>query len=108
VGELVNGEIREYEIHPEDFGLAMASNRSFKVNNADESKAKMFEALSDAPSPARDIVALNAGMAIYGAGLANSIADGLTRANAVIASGAARAKLDQFVQVTQQLGANNG
>ncbi len=108
VGELVNGEIREYEIHPEDFGLAMASNRSFKVSNADESKQKMFESLSDVASPARDIVALNAGMALYGAGIATSIADGLARANSVIASGAARAKLDQFVQVTQQLGAHNG
>jgi len=104
VGELINGEIREYEIHPEDFGLAMASNRSFKVSNATESQQKMFESLSDVASPARDIVALNSGIALYGAGIASSIADGLARANAVIQSGAARAKLDQFVQVTQQLG----
>jgi len=107
VGELINGEIREYEIHPEDFGLAMASNRSFKVTNSAESKEKMFESLSGEASPARDIVALNAGMALYGAGIADSIADGLARATQVIKSGAARAKLDQFIKVTQQLGANN-
>jgi len=108
VGELVNGEIREYEIHPEDFGLAMASNRSFKVTNAAESKAKMLESLSDQPSPARDIVALNAGIALYGAGIASSIADGLARAKQTIDSGAAHAKMEQFIQVTQQLGAHNG
>src|SRR3954468_15789428 len=63
VGELVNGEIREYEIHPEDFGLTMSSNRSFKVNNAAESKQKIIESLSNTAgnNPARDIVALNAG-----------------------------------------------
>lgn len=111
VGELINGEIREYEIHPEDFGLTMSSNRSFRVSNAEESKQKIIESLSRAPdnttNPARNIVALNAGMAIYGAGIATSIANGLSRANEVINSGAARAKLDQFVQVTQQLGAHN-
>ena len=108
VGELVNGEIREYEIHPEDFGLAMASNRSFKVANAAESKSKMLESLSDQHSPARDIVALNAGIALYGAGIVDSIADGLERAKQTIISGAARAKMEQFIQVTQQLGAHNG
>jgi anthranilate phosphoribosyltransferase len=107
VGELVNGEIREYEIHPEDFGLAMASNRSFKVSNAAESKQKLLESLSNVPSPARDIVALNSGIAIYGAGLATSIADGLSQANSVINSGAALAKLNHFVQVTQQLGTHH-
>lgn len=107
VGELVNGEIREYEIHPEDFGLAMASNRSFKVANAAESKSKMLESLSDQHSPSRDIVALNAGIALYGAGIATSIADGLERAKQAIISGAALAKMAQFIQVTQQLGAHN-
>ena len=107
VGELVNGEIREYEIHPEDFGLAMASNRSFKVANAADSRAKMMESLSNQASPAKDIVSLNAGIALYGAGVADSIADGLERAKQCINSGAALAKLEQFVQVTQQLGAHN-
>ena len=104
VGELVNGEIREYEIHPEDFGLQMIASRNLKVADSVESKAKIFEALDNVDSPARDIVALNAGTALYAAGVASSIADGLTKARAAIASGAARAKLEQFVQVTQALG----
>jgi anthranilate phosphoribosyltransferase len=105
VGELVNGEIREYEIHPEDFGLQMIASRNLKVADSTESKAKMFEALAGEPGAASDIVALNAGTALYAAGVASSIEDGLKKARAVVASGAARAKLDQFVQVTQQLGA---
>ena len=103
VGELVNGEIREYEIHPEDFGLQMVASRNLKVSGAIESKQKIFEALNDTPGAARDIVALNAGTALYAAGVAHSIADGLQRARTVMTSGAARAKLDQFVAVTQQL-----
>jgi anthranilate phosphoribosyltransferase len=105
VGELVDGEIREYEIHPEDFGLQMTASRNLKVSDSTESKAKIFEALANVDGPARDIVALNAATALYAAGIAASIGDGLSKARAVIASGAARAKLDQFVRVTQELGA---
>jgi anthranilate phosphoribosyltransferase len=105
VGELVDGEIREYEIHPEDFGLQMVASRNLKVSGATESKQKIFEALDNTPGPVRDIVMLNAGTALYAAGAAASIGDGLTKAHDVLASGAARAKLDQFVKVTQQLGA---
>ena len=104
VGELVDGEIREYEIHPEDFGLQMVATRNLKVSGATESKEKILEALNNVTGPVRDIVALNAGTALYAAGVAASIADGLTKARAVIASGAALKKLEQFVQVTQQLG----
>jgi anthranilate phosphoribosyltransferase len=104
VGELVNGEIREYEIHPEDFGLQMIASRNLKVSGAAESKEKILEALDNTPGPARDIVVLNAGTALYAAGITASISDGLGKAQQVLASGAARAKLDQFVQVTQQLG----
>jgi anthranilate phosphoribosyltransferase len=107
VGELVNGEIREYEIHPEDFGLAMIASRNLKVADAAESKARILEALRGEPGPAHDIVALNAGTALYAAGVAASIEDGLQRARTAIASGAALAKLDQFVGVTRQLGAVN-
>jgi len=105
VGELVNGEIREYEIHPEDFGMQMIASRNLKVSNSAESKQKVLEALEDQPGPARDIVAINAGTALYAAGVASSIADGLETARAVIASGAAKAKLDQFVQATQAIAA---
>lgn len=104
VGELVNGEIREYDIHPEDFGLQMVSNRNLRVNGADESKAKILEVMNNVPGAATDIVALNAGAALYGAGIAASIAEGVKLAQAAIASGAARAKLEQFIEVTQQLG----
>jgi anthranilate phosphoribosyltransferase len=104
VGELVNGEIREYEIHPEDYGLQMIASRNLRVADSAASKAMMMEALNGEPGAAYDIVALNAGTALYAAGVASSIEDGLAKARAVILSGAARAKLDQFVQVTQQLG----
>ncbi|MFA9275684.1 MAG: anthranilate phosphoribosyltransferase [Candidatus Aquirickettsiella gammari] len=104
VGELVNGEIREYDIHPEDFGLQMVSNRSLKVSGAEESKARILDVLNNVPGPATDIVSLNAGAALYGAGIADSIADGVKKAQAAIASGAALTKLNQLVEVTQQLG----
>jgi anthranilate phosphoribosyltransferase len=104
VGELINGEIREYEIHPEDFGMSMIASRNLKVADSVESKAKMMEALRGDPGAAADIVALNAGTALYAAGVASSIEDGLARARTAVSSGAALAKLEQFVQVTQQLG----
>jgi len=104
VGELVDGEIREYEIHPEDFGLHMKSNRGLKVAGAQESKEMVLEALSDLEGTPREIVALNAGTALYSANVASSIEDGLRRAREALASGAARRKLDEFVATTQQLG----
>jgi len=104
VGELINGEIREYEIHPEDFGLPMIASRNLKVADAAASRVKMMEALNGEAGPAYDIVALNAGVALYAAGVAASIEDGLQRARAAIVSGAAKAKLEQFVDVTRRLG----
>jgi len=101
VGELVDGEIREYDIHPEDFGLQMTSSRNLKVANAAESIAKIREALDNKAGPARDIVALNAGTSLYAAGVSSDIADGVRRAREAIASGAARAKLEQFTKFTQ-------
>jgi anthranilate phosphoribosyltransferase len=103
VGELKNGEIREYEIHPEDFGLSMISNRSLRVADAAESRLMLLAALDDTPGAAREIVVLNAGAALYAANIAESIADGIAAARKAIASGAARAKLDEFVAVTQRL-----
>ena len=103
VGELKDGVIREYEIHPEDFGLAMASSRQLKVANAQESQAKLLAVLGNERGTAHDIVALNAGTALYVANVAESIADGIGKAREAIASGAARAKLDEFVRYTQSL-----
>lgn len=102
VGELINGEILEYEIHPEDFGLDMISNRSLRVIDATESKTMLLGALENKPGAARDIVALNAGAALYTANVAGSIADGIQRAREAMASGAARDKLNAFVTFTQK------
>ncbi|AJC20108.1 anthranilate phosphoribosyltransferase [Pandoraea pulmonicola] len=102
VGELKDGKVTEYEIHPEDFGLQMVSNRSLKVGSAEESKTMLIEALDDTPGTAREIVALNAGTALYAANRAASIGDGIKMARESIASGAARAKLDEFVTFTQR------
>jgi anthranilate phosphoribosyltransferase len=103
VGELKDGQVREYEIHPEDFGLRMISNRGLKVADALESKAMVLEALSGTEGTPREIVALNAGTALYAAGVAGSIAEGLERAREAIASGAARRRLDTFVAATRKL-----
>ncbi len=102
VGELKDDQIREYEIHPEDFGIQMVSNRGLRVNDAAESKVMVFEALDNVEGTPREIVCLNAGSALYTAGVADSIQDGIARAREAIASGAARAKLDQFVRATQR------
>ncbi len=111
VGELKNGEVREYDIHPEDFGLAMQSNRSLRVAGAAESKDVVLAALGDAPlsvpsaveHTAREIVLLNAGTALYAANTVDSIGAGIAAAREAVASGAARAKLEQFVAVTRRL-----
>ena len=102
VGELRNGEVTEYEIHPEDFGLQMVSNRTLKVADATESKVLLLEALDNKPGVAREIVTLNAGTALYAANVVESIADGLQLAREAIASGKARAKGDDLVRFTQQ------
>ncbi|MFZ2236181.1 MAG: anthranilate phosphoribosyltransferase [Dokdonella sp.] len=105
VGELRDGVVREYEVHPEDFGLSMASTRQLAVADAGQSRDRVLEALDNRAGVARDIVALNAGAALYAANLSDSIADGVVLASETIGSGAARAKLDQFVTATQRLAA---
>ncbi|MFT3778384.1 MAG: anthranilate phosphoribosyltransferase [Ottowia sp.] len=104
VGELKGGEISEYEIHPEDFGLAMQSNRSLKVETPQESVAMLRGVLAGDAGAARDIVLLNAGVALYAAGLAPSMQDGIGRAREAIDSGAAQAKLTQVAAFGQQAG----
>src|SRR5215471_8745807 len=105
VGELKNGEVREYEIHPEDFGLSMISNRGLKVTNANESLAMLREALGNTTGTPREIVVLNSGVALYAADVAATIDDGIRLARETIASGAAKRKLEQFVAMTQKLAA---
>src|SRR5215470_13889962 len=103
IGELKDGEVREYEIHPEDFGLRMISNRGLKVADAVESKAMLLEALDNVEGTPREIVSLNAGVALYADDVAASIHEGIERARTAIASGAAKRKLEQFVATTQKL-----
>jgi anthranilate phosphoribosyltransferase len=105
VGELKNGEITEYEIHPEDFGLSMASSRALRVETPEQSKAMMMAVLDNQASPARDIVALNAGAALYAANVADSMKAGLKLAQEALASGAAKKKMADFVSQTQALSA---
>jgi anthranilate phosphoribosyltransferase len=103
VGELRDGVVREYEVEPEDFGLAMASSRNLRVANADESRVMLLKALQGHAGVPHDIVCLNAGAALYTADVVGSIGDGITLARATIASGAAHAKMQAFVAATRRL-----
>ncbi|MEN9727911.1 MAG: anthranilate phosphoribosyltransferase, partial [Pseudomonadota bacterium] len=103
VGELRNGEVREYEIHPEDYGLAMVSSRGLVVEDATQSCAMLREVLDNRAGPAREIVAFNAGAALYAANLCDSIGAGILIAREMLASGAARAKLEEFIGCTRRL-----
>ena len=105
VGELKDGVIHEYEIHPEDFGLTMASNRNIRVQSKEESRDYVLEALGNTPGTARDIVAFNAGLAIYVGNHAATIQDGIKMAFEAIASGAARDKLEAFCAHTRKYAA---
>ncbi len=105
VGELKNGEITEYEIHPEDFGMVMASNRALKVETPEQSKAMLLGVLDNVPGAPRDIVLLNAGVALYAANVVDSMQSGVERARSAIESGAAKAKLAQLVAASAALSA---
>ncbi len=103
VGELRDGKVREYEIHPEDFGIAMSASRNLRVDGPEQSIQMLRAVLDNEPGPALDIVALNAGAALYVAGVASDIGDGLARARAAIANGSARQRLQQYVETTRAL-----
>ena len=102
-GELRNGEIREYEIHPEDFGMTMASNRAIKVDSPEQSRDMLLGVLAGDAGPARDIVLLNTGAALYAANVTDDIRAGIALARTAIDSGAAKARLDQLVVKTHEL-----
>ncbi len=102
VGELKDGRITEYTLHPEQFSLPVHDARTLKVGTVEESRAMLIAALENKAGAARDIVALNAGAAIYVADKAPTIQDGVDKALEVIASGAARDKLAQFVACTKR------
>ena len=101
VGELVKGEINEYILHPSQFGLELYDRRAIQVNTVEESKAMILAVLENQPGPAHNIVALNAGAAIYVAGVAASLKAGVERASATIRSGAAKQKLEEFIAFTR-------
>jgi anthranilate phosphoribosyltransferase len=105
VGELKNGEITEYEIHPEDFGMAMASNRALKVETPEQSREMLMGVLNNQPGAARDIAILNAGVALYAANVAPTMKEGIAKARAAVESGAAKAKLEQLISASKSLGA---
>ena len=103
IGELKEGKVSEYLVHPEKFGLPLHDPGTLRVATVEESRNVVVAALENRPGAARDIVALNAGAAIYVAGKAGSFEDGVETALEILKSGAARAKLDAFVRLTQQL-----
>ena len=103
VGELVNGEISEYNLHPSHFGLELYDRRAIQVTTVEESKAMIQAVLDNQPGPAHNIVALNAGAAIYVAGRASSLKAGVERASQAIRSGAAKQKLEEFIAFTKRL-----
>ncbi|MBL8414499.1 MAG: anthranilate phosphoribosyltransferase [Propionivibrio sp.] len=105
IGELKDGRVEEYAIHPEQFNLAVHDPKVLRVANVEESKAVLLAALGNTNGAARDIVALNAGASLYVGGLAATLADGVEQAFAAIASGAARAKLDAFAAFSQRISA---
>jgi anthranilate phosphoribosyltransferase len=107
VGELRDGEVREYEVHPEDFGIAMAASRNLRVDGAAASRDMVLDAIGNADGLPGNIVALNAGAALYVAGVAASMAEGVVLARATIASGAALAKLHEFVAATAGIAATS-
>ena len=102
VGELKDGQVHEYTVHPSDFGLPVYDSRVLRVANQSESVQCIQRALANEDGPVRDVVLLNAGAALYCAGVSTSVADGVKRAREVVASGAALAKLSQFVAATNQ------
>jgi len=105
VAELREGRIEEYEILPGEFGLAMADASTMRVDGPEDSRRMVLDVLADREGPARDIVLLNAGAALFASGVAGSIGDGIDKARLALSSGAARARLDAYVAATRRLGA---
>ena len=102
VGELKDGQVREYLVHPSDFGLPVYDSRVLRVASTQESVQCIQRALANEDGPVRDIVLLNAGAALYCAGVVPSLAEGVRKTREAVASGAALAKLSQFVAVTNR------
>ena len=100
VGELKYGEISEYEIHPEDFGIAMVSNRALRVETPEQSRVMLLGVLDDLPGPARDVVILNAGVALYAANVCATMADRIALSRATLACRAAKVNVTQLLEIS--------
>jgi anthranilate phosphoribosyltransferase len=100
IAELKDGKVNEYTVHPELFGLTGAPLGTLRVANIDEARAKLLGVLNNEAGAPRDIVQLNAGAAIFVSGLANTLEDGVAKASQVLASGAAKVKLDQLIALS--------
>ncbi len=103
VGELRDGQVREYSVHPADFGMRICDLRELQVSSPSESVQRMREVLDDRPGPARDVVLLNAGFALYAADVAPSVGEGVELARKALAGGAARQSMQAFVACTREL-----
>ncbi|WP_018914076.1 anthranilate phosphoribosyltransferase [Thiomonas sp. FB-6] len=103
VGELRDGQVREYSVHPADFGMRVCDLRELQVSSPAESVQRMREVLDDQPGAARDVVLLNAGFALYAADVAPSVAEGVELARKALATGAARTSMQTFVACTREL-----
>jgi anthranilate phosphoribosyltransferase len=101
IAELNNGQIKQYQISPEDFSMDVQDISKLAVDGVDDSLSMMCSVLDNTDSAAKDIVCLNAGAAIYAAGLTDSIKDGVSKAQITIESGAAKQKLEQLIQHSQ-------
>lgn len=102
IGELMQGEVAEYTVRPEDFGMKTAAIETIQAHDAVQSREMLISVLDNQPGPPLDVVLLNAGAAIYVAGLANSLEQGITKARAAIESGAARAKLRDLIEFSNR------
>jgi anthranilate phosphoribosyltransferase len=100
IAELKNGKVIEYTVHPNLFGMASAPVNMLRVANADEACKKLLDVLNNEVGAPRDIVQLNAGAAIYVAGLTKTLEDGVLKADQVIASGAAKSKLNELIALS--------
>ena len=102
VAELKDNKISTYTVHPHDFGLEEGSLDSIQAENAEQSLALIHEAFSGKQGVARDIIALNAGAAIYVSGLVNSLEEGITKANQTLSDGSAQDKLDAYIHASNK------
>ena len=102
IGELRHGEVKEYTIKPEDFGMKTAAIETIQVQDSTQSRKLLMSVLDNEPGPALDVVLLNAAAAIYVAGMAASLEQGVKKARVVIENGAAREKLRELIELSNR------